>query len=396
MTSLLFDWANLLIRWAHVLAGIMWIGTSFYFIWLDSSLRKRKADDAIAGESWMVHGGGFYQVEKYLVAPEKLPEELHWFKYEAYFTWLTGFALMAIVYYWGAEAFLINPSVMELSVREAIGISLMSLLAGWIVYDLLCRMPIGNHTGLLAVAVFALIAAACIGYPQVYSGRAAYLHIGAFIGTIMAANVLFVIIPGQKKTVAALLKGEVPDPAYGKQAKQRSLHNNYLTLPVLFMMISNHYPIVFGHDLSWMIALGIVIAGGLIRHFFNQFDSGNLTNSGRFALPAAVLAILALIVVTASRIELSADGEPVAFADVQTIVAQRCLSCHSAAPTNEAFEEAPGGVMFDTAASIAQYADQIVSQSVLTDTMPLGNLTEMTAEERTLLGTWVAQGAHID
>ena len=395
MTALLFDWASLLIRWAHMLAGIMWIGTSFYFIWLDASLRKAKDNPSIAGESWMVHGGGFYQAEKYTVAPEQLPEELHWFKYEAYFTWLTGIALMSIIYYWGAEAFLISPSVQVMTPGQAIGLSVGSLVAGWIAYDLLCRSPIGTSTGSLAIGVFLLIAVAAFGYAHTFSGRAAFLHIGVFIGTIMVANVFFIIIPNQKKTVAALIAGEVPDAKFGAQAKQRSLHNNYLTLPVLFMMISNHYPITYGHPLSWVIALGVVVAGGLIRHFYNQHDAGALDWKGKAALPLAALAILALIAVSASRLG-DGGGEPVDFADVRQIVNTHCISCHSATPTDEGFEEAPLGVMFDTPKDVRKYAAQINAQTVLTDTMPLGNMTEMTDKERQLLGAWVAQGAEIE
>ncbi len=397
MTAFLLDWAGLLLRWAHLLAGIAWIGSSFYFIWLDSSLRKRKMDnDAIAGESWMVHGGGFYQVEKYLVAPDKLPDELHWFKYEAYFTWLTGFVLMAVIYYWGAEAFLINSSVMELTPLQAIGLSIGSLFAGWVFYDLLCRSPVGQNTGALALGVLMLVAAACIAYVNLFSGRAAFIHIGAFIGTIMAANVFFIIIPNQKKTVAALLEGTAPDPAWGLQAKQRSLHNNYLTLPVLFMMISNHYPIVFGHSLSWLVALGIVIAGGLMRHFFNQYDAAKLNWTGRVALPLAALAVLALIVVTGNRIGTGAGKDEVPFAEVRQIIVTRCLSCHAVVPSDEGFEEAPAGVVFDKPEDIKRYAANILAQAVITDTMPLGNLTEMTEDEREVLGAWVAQGAKID
>ena len=395
MTALLFDWASLLVRWAHVMFGILWIGTSFYFVWLDASLRKRKKDEAIAGESWMVHGGGFYQAEKYLVAPEALPDELHWFKYEAYFTWITGVLLMAIVYYWSAEAFLISPNVLEMSAAQAIGLSIVSLFAGWIAYDLLCRSPIGQNTGALAIGVFVLIAIACYGYVNVFSGRAAFLHIGAFIGTIMTANVFFIIIPNQKKTVAALIAGDVPDARYGQQAKQRSLHNNYLTLPVVFMMISNHYPITYGHPLSWLIALGVVVAGGLIRHFYNQHDAGKLDWQGKMALPVAGLAVIALIAVSGSRLSTDYEEE-VEFAQVRQVVNEHCISCHSATPTDEGFEEAPLGVMFDVPGDIRKYAAQINAQTVLTDTMPLGNMTEMTQAERDILGAWVAQGAEIE
>ena len=395
MTALLFDWASLLVRWAHVMFGILWIGTSFYFVWLDASLRKRKKDPAIAGESWMVHGGGFYLAEKYMVAPDKLPEELHWFKYEAYFTWVTGILLLGIIYYWSAETYLINSNVLPMSEWQAIALSAGSLFAGWIAYDLICRSPIGRNTGLLAVCVFVMITLASYGYANAFTGRAAFLHIGAFIGTIMAANVFFIIIPNQKKTVAALIAGEEPEAVWGMQAKQRSLHNNYLTLPVVFMMISNHYPITYGHPLSWLIAMGVVVAGGLIRHFYNQHDAGTLDWKGKVALPAAALAVLALIAVSASRVGTGYDEE-VEFSQVRQIFNQHCINCHSATPTEEGFEEAPLGVAFDTADDIRKYAAQINAQVVLTDTMPLGNMTEMTKEQRDILGAWVAQGAEIE
>jgi uncharacterized membrane protein len=382
-------------RWAHIMFGILWIGTSFYFVWLDASLRKRKDDPAIAGESWMVHGGGFYQAEKYVVAPDKLPEELHWFKYEAYFTWVTGIVLMAILYYWGAETYLISDNVRAMSPELAIAISVGSLIAGWVVYDLICRSPLGQNTAALAVCVFVLIVLSTYFYANMFAGRAAYLHIGAFIGTIMAANVFFIIIPNQKKTVAALIAGEEPEARFGMQAKQRSLHNNYLTLPVVFMMISNHYPITYGHPLSWLIAVGVVVAGGLIRHFYNQHDAGALDWKGKIALPAAGLAVVALVAVSASRVG-TGYGEEVEFAQVRQIVNKHCINCHSATPTEEGFEEAPLGVAFDVPLDIRKYAAQINAQSVLTDTMPLGNMTEMTQEERDILGAWVAQGAEIE
>ncbi len=395
MTALLFDWASLLVRWAHVMFGILWIGTSFYFVWLDASLRKRKDDPTIAGESWMVHGGGFYLAEKYMVAPDKLPEELHWFKYEAYFTWITGILLLAIIYYWSAETYLINANVLAMSPGQAIALSAGSLFAGWIAYDLICRSPIGDNTAMLAVCVFGLITLASFGYANAFTGRAAFLHIGAFIGTIMAANVFFIIIPNQKKTVAALIAGKEPEAVWGMQAKQRSLHNNYLTLPVVFMMISNHYPITYGHPLSWLIAVGVVVAGGLIRHFYNQHDAGSLDWKGKVALPAAALSVLALIAVSASRVG-TGYGEEVEFTQVRQIVNQHCINCHSATPTEEGFEEAPLGVAFDTPGDVRKYASQINAQVVLTDTMPLGNMTEMTQEQRDILGAWVAQGAEIE
>ena len=241
MDPIVADWLGLALRWVHVMVGIMWIGTSFYFIWLDSALRREEGQpEGLAGASWMVHGGGFYHVTKYLVAPSQMPKELHWFKYESYFTWITGFLLLVVVYYFGASEALIDPRVMDLTPSQAILYSLAGLAGGWVVYDLLCRSPLGQRTVPLAIAVFALAVIAAFGFTHVFGGRAAFIHVGAFLGTIMTANVFFVIIPNQKKTVAALIEGKVPDPSLGARAKQRSLHNNYLTLPVVLMMKSNH------------------------------------------------------------------------------------------------------------------------------------------------------------
>src|SRR5215510_14561869 len=275
MDPILIDWISLFLRWAHVMLGIAWIGTSFFFVWLDMSLRANpKAPPGVGGESWMVHGGGFYHAQKYLVAPQALPKELHWFKYEAYFTWVSGFLLLAVVYYLDADAFLIDPQVLPLTPFRAILISLGGLAGGWLLYDALCKSPLGQNTGLLALTVFAMTIAAAYLFTHVFSGRAAFVHIGAFLGTIMSANVFFIIIPNQKKVVAALLKGEVPDPALGKRAKQRSLHNNYLTLPVVLMMINNHYPMMFEHAQSWIIVTGILIFSGLLRLYANQKNAG--------------------------------------------------------------------------------------------------------------------------
>jgi len=397
MTVILLDWLGLLVRWAHVMAGIAWIGSSFYFIWLDASLRRRKGQDAtLAGESWMVHGGGFYQVEKYLVAPEKLPEELHWFKYEAYFTWATGIALLAIIYYWGADIFLIDKSRLALTPVQAISLSAISLVAGWVIYDLLCRSPIGRNTTILALALFVLIGLAAWGYGSVFSGRAAFIHIGIFIGTIMAANVFFVIIPNQKKTVAALMAGDTPQAVWGVQAKQRSLHNNYLTLPVVFMMISNHYPMTFGHPSSWLIAIGIVLAGGLVRLFFNTHNSGRLTPAAIASIPAAAVVVGGLIFFTAQPQGTGDLGDPVEFAEVNAIIATHCSACHSARPTNENFDKPPANVTFDTPADIKRYAARIRSQVAISKVMPLGNETNMQEEDRETLNRWVLQGAPLE
>jgi len=397
METALIDWLSLLLRWAHVMAGIMWIGTSFYFIWLDLSLKRREnGNPDIAGESWLVHGGGFYQIEKYTVAPDQLPEELHWFKYEAYLTWLTGMALMAVIYYWAADVYLIDKSRFDQSPTQAIAISVGSLAVGWLAYDLLCRSPIGRSTGQLAVALFIVIAIAAFGYTQVFSPRAAFLHIGAFIGTIMAANVFMIIIPNQKKTVAALIERHTPDPKWGLQAKQRSLHNNYLTLPVLFMMISNHYPATYGHPQSWLVALGVVLVGGLVRVFFNAYEAGKLTPSSIAAVPAAAVIVAALVAFTSMPQAVGDLGDPVAFEEVNALVTKHCTSCHAARPTNENFDKPPGNVMLEAPQDIKRHAARIRAQVSVSKVMPLGNETEFLDEDRDVIDRWVRQGAPLD
>ena len=389
------DWLGLLLRWAHVMAGIAWIGTSFYFIWLDAVLRDSgRTKEGVAGESWLVHGGGFYRVDKFTIAPAALPEELHWFKYEAYFTWLSGFLLLAVIYYWGAEAFLIDRSVVDLSPGLAIAVSVGSLAVGWIAYDLLCRSPLGAHTAILAVAVFLLILGAAVAYDHLFSGRAAFLHVGALVGTLMAANVFFVIIPNQKKTVAALLAGRAPDPKPGAQAKQRSLHNNYLTLPVVLMMVSNHYPLLYGDGRGPVMAAGIVVVGALIRHFFNLRNSGRKDWSRPLLIPAAALVVVGLLVASGlgSRDD-GVTGAAPSREEVELVIRQRCMSCHAAKPTDENFEAAPAGLAFDKDGAIRANAQRIYAQTVLSDAMPLGNVTQMTAEERALVGRWVRAGA---
>ncbi len=395
MTAVILEWLNALLRWAHIMTGIAWIGTSFFFIWMEAALKKRNEQDPdIAGEVWMVHGGGFYLAEKYAVAPERMPDELHWFKYEAYFTWITGFLLLAVIYYFGADAFLIDKNKVALDPVWASMLSALSLAAGWFIYDGICRSPLGSKTGPLAVAVFVEIAAFTFFYHGVFADRAAFLHVGALIGTIMAASVFFIIIPNQKKVVADLIAGRKPDPRLGQQAAQRSLHNNYLTLPVIFMMISNHYPIMFGHPWSPLIALGIVVAGGLIRHFFNITNHGIVTKAAIASIPAAILVIVVLIAITGYRPGAVAVGH-VGFAEAHAIIEKHCVQCHSATPTNKDFPEAPKGVMFDTPDEIKLYAQKIEQQAVLSDIMPLGNLTGITDEERQKLGAWIEAGANI-
>ncbi len=393
MTGVLLDWLSLVLRWAHVMLGIGWIGTSFFFIWLDSSLRKRSGQsNDLAGESWMVHGGGFYRTEKYMLAPQSLPNELHWFRYEAYYTWITGIALLVVIYYLGANIYLIDASKIALEPWQAILISAVSIFAGWAVYELICRSALGARTAPLAISIFILIAVAAFGYGQIFSDRAAFIHIGVFIGTFMAFNVFVIIIPNQKKAVAMLMAGKTPDPLLGKIAKQRSVHNNYLTLPLVFMMLSNHYPLVFGHSQAWIIAMGIVITGALIRHFYNTWEAGALDWTGKAAIPAAVLVIAFMAVLTLPETTAD-DGPEIAFTQIVTIMQKHCISCHAKNPVDEDFEEAPKGIAFDNPENISNLASLINTQSVLTNAMPLGNKSAMTAAERKILGAWIAQGA---
>ena len=391
MTAFALDWINLAIRWFHLIVGIAWIGASFHFVWLDFSLRARDGmRSGVYGTSWLVHGGGFYHVEKYLVAPESIPDDLHWFKWEAYLTFLTGFALLIVQYYWSASAFLVDPAVMPMSGGEAVLVSALSLLAGWVVYDALCRSPLGNHTGWLAVAVFVLIVGAAFGFTHVFSGRGAFIHVGAMVGTMMAANVFRVIIPNQKKITAALLRGEAPDPKLGKIGKQRSLHNNYLTLPVLLMMVSNHYPFLYSHPAPWLIVALIVISGGTIRHFFNRVDAGDTPQSVLWTLPAAAVALGIAVWWTMPAPAPSAGT--VSDAEVLAITTTHCVMCHQAHPTHEGFAggEAPKGVMLDTVEGIRKNAAQILVQAVQGNAMPLGNETGITEAERMKLGAWIA------
>ncbi|GLQ06139.1 urate hydroxylase PuuD [Sneathiella chinensis] len=396
----LFEWVHLAIRWIHIITGIAWIGASFYFIWLDMNLTPPAKDGpkdkaGVGGELWAIHGGGFYEVQKYRVAPPALPDHLHWFKYEAYFTWLSGFVLLAILYYFGAEIYLIDQNVADISPDTAILIGLGSLIGGWVVYDFLCKTPLINNQGVFGIVLFLLLTLAAYGLSHVFSGRGAYIHVGAMIGTIMAANVMMVIMPGQRALVSAAEKGEAPDPAPGLKAKQRSLHNNYFTLPVLFIMISNHYPMTFGHDFSWLVLAAIALVGILVRHYFNMKNQGR-AKQGLFLLPVAFVLFFVIAYVATPKTADLAEGPKVSFSEVETIINNRCTSCHAAKPTNEDFDVAPKGVRLETAAQILREKTRIRQQSVDTDAMPLGNITEMTEAERQLIGRWIAQGASAD
>jgi uncharacterized membrane protein len=361
-------------------------------VWLDNHLEKPKEPKkGMSGELWSVHGGGFYHKQKYAVAPEQMPDNLHWFKWEAYFTWMSGFALMAVIYYCGADLFLIDNSKMSLSQWQAIGLSLAFIVGGWVVYDGLCRSPLGKNNKLIGVLWFAILTGAAYVLTQIFSDRAAYLHIGVIVGSVMAFNVFMVIIPNQKKVVADLIAGREPDPRLGQIGKQRSLHNNYMTLPVLLMMVSNHYPMTFANPYSWVILAGLALVGVIVRHFFNLRHKGE----SKMGLPIAAAGIFILLMVFAADME---ARKRAAYADanaslsqVQAIIGKHCLACHAAVTTHESFEEAQAGVRFDSEALIRQHAPRIMEQAVKSDIMPLGNETGMTDEERAMLGKWIEE-----
>jgi uncharacterized membrane protein len=392
------EWANLLVRWLHIITGIAWIGASFYFVWLDNSIRPPApgsdlAKKGVSGELWAVHGGGFYNPQKYLVAPAELPKELHWFKWEAYSTWLSGIALLTIAYYFNAQAMMIDKSVADLTSLQAVGIGIGTLVVGWTVYDLLCRSPLGKHDGAFGAVIFALITAAAYGLTHVLSGRAAYIHVGALIGTIMVGNVLMLIIPGQRKMVEAMSAGRMPDPVHGQKAKQRSVHNNYFTLPVLFIMISNHYAMTYRNDRAWLVLAFIMAAGVFIRHFFNLRHKGRV--EWRYpAIGVALLAAVAVAIAPPKPAPVVAAADPAAeFAKVKAVIDARCLACHAAHPTQPGFAAAPLGVAFDTADRVHQNAEKIYKQVVQTKAMPLANLTNMTDAERAQIAAWYESGA---
>src|SRR6266540_1910916 len=393
MEAYLFDWANLLARWLHLIAGIAWIGASFYFVMLNSSLtpskRPEDAKRGVFGELWAVHGGGFYVSQKFLTGPkgEPLTENLHWSKWEAYTTWLSGMALLAIIYWWGASTYLIDRNVMALTPATAIAASIATLAAGWLVYDGLCRALEGRET-LLAALVFVYVVAATWVLFHVFSARAAYIHAGAMIGTIMVANVFFHIIPGQKKMVADIRAGREPDPRPGIIGKQRSVHNTYFTLPVLFTMISNHYTMTYSHPYGWVVLGVIMLAGVLIRHFFVLRHSGRIN----WALPGIAVVLLVGVAIAIAPKSAGKGGEAVAFAKVQGVLNQRCVSCHAAQPTQAGFAQPPKGILLDSPEQVAANAVKL-AETVANRYMPIGNLTEMTDDERALIAAWFAQGA---
>jgi uncharacterized membrane protein len=388
------DWVTLLLRWVHVIAGIAWIGASFYFVALDASLKRNdRLEAGVGGEAWQVHGGGFYRIQKYLIAPSYLPAELTWFKWEAYTTWIFGFALLIAIYYAQPQLYLIDRSVAEIGTADAVLIALLSLPIGWLLYDSLCRSGLGKSPRRLALAGFVLLVAVIWGFTHIFSGRGACVQIGALVGTIMVGNVFFVIIPNQEKIVATLLADRQPDASLGVQSKQRSLHNNYLTLPVVFLMISNHYPSITNGPANWIVVSGVFVVGFLVRHFFNLRHTGATPHW--WLLPAAALITAALVIITLAPRPDSNSASAATFGEVQRIVEARCQVCHSAKPSFAGMTEAPKGIMFDSPRQIAALAPQIYVQAVQSRAMPLNNVTGITEDERRALGAWISAGSKI-
>ncbi len=390
--SHLFEWLNLTVRLLHITFGIAWIGASFYFVFLENALNRTDGvRDDLAGNLWAVHGGGFYYLEKYKVAPKKIPKDLHWFKYEAYFTWLSGFCLLAIVYYFNAKSFLIDPEVLDIEPLTAIALSIGSLIVGWILYDQICK-KLSNNKVVFTLAITALVFIFAWFYAQVFSGRGAYIHFGAFLGTLMAANVFFVIIPGQKRMVKAAKKGLMPNPEDGKAAFIRSYTNNYFTLPVLFVMISNHFPSTFGNTYQWIVLIAITLGTAGIKHYLNIREKGQLSV---WVMPISVLLLLSVAFVTAPAKPKYEDcKETVTLEEVSTIINNRCTVCHSSNPTDAVWKVPPNGVKYDTAEQIYNLRDKIFQRVVMSKNMPFNNnQTEMTQEERDMINCWINQGA---
>lgn len=412
MTAYLLDWCGLLLRWLHLIAGIAWIGSSFYFVWLDNSLeplgQREPPDPRVAGELWAVHGGGFYRARKYRVAPEVLPPTLHWFYWEAYTTWLSGFALLCLLYFLRAEAFLIDPSVLALSKPVAIAIAIAVIVGSWLLYDGLCRSPLGHRPWALGMSVAAVTGVQAWGLCQLFSGRGAFMIFGAALGSIMVANVLFVIIPGQRELVTAKREGREPDAAPGLRGKQRSMHNTYFTLPVLFVMISNHYAMTYGARYNWLVLIAMSFAGACIRGWFVARQKPESRRGMVAALPAVLgVGTLAGLVVALAPAEMRADGSrpdaagragarasapnalpAVDAGQVQVIVAQRCVPCHSKSPTQFGFNAPPNGILLETMDELRAHLPEIQKQVSLR-AMPLGNLTGMTDDERAKLLMWI-------
>lgn len=404
----IWDWVQIAARWLHVITAIAWIGSSFYFIALDLGLhRDRNLASGADGEEWQVHGGGFYHIQKYLVAPQQMPSDLVWFKWESYATWLSGFFMLVLVYYMGHDIYLIDPEVMELSAWQAIAISMASLAFGWLAYNTLCRVFVNANQTALMVALFVVLVGMSWFYTQVFSGRAAMLHLGAFTATIMSANVFMVIIPNQKIVVADLIAGRKPDPKYGKIAKQRSTHNNYLTLPVLFLMLSNHYPLVFATEWNWVIASLVFLMGVTIRHWFNTRHARKGSPHWTWAATVILFLLVAWLSTAPQRHpveEASLSSRALVYAaapgfeDITSIVQGHCSMCHAREPVQEGFHWAPKGVVLETPSDIAREAERIYLQAGLTHAMPPANASYMEQAERDAIVRWFrgASGAGIE
>jgi uncharacterized membrane protein len=397
LEAVFWEWVSALVRWLHIVAGIAWIGSSFYFIHLDLSLKPRPGlPKGTKGDAWQVHGGGFYHMVKYLVAPAKMPDHLTWFKWEAYTTWLSGIALLAIVYYLSAELYLIDKSVLDMSPARAIAISIGGLAAAWLLYEIVCRSPLGSSEAGLAVFLYILLVGLTYAFAQTFSGRGTFIQIGALIGTIMVANVFVVIIPNQRKTVARLIAKKAPDPAWSEQAKQRSVHNNYLTLPVIFLMMGTHYPLLYATKYNWLIVAIVLAVGPLMRVFFNfrhANEGEDWKKSPWWTWGLVALGVIAIGWLSSLGLRDNQRSEtppPPKFAVVENIMLSRCSMCHAAEPVWLGIHKAPHEVLLDTPENIRKFAHLIETHAVRSSAMPPGNITGMTPEERATVGAWLS------
>jgi uncharacterized membrane protein len=392
LESHMMEWLNIVVRVMHITFGIAWIGASFYFVFLENALnRTENVRDELAGNLWAIHGGGFYYLEKYKTAPKVIPKHLHWFKYEAYFTWLSGFSLLFIVYYFNAKGFLIDTNVFAMSTTAAIVTGVGSFVVGWLLYDILCKTALVKKGIWFTIVCVIIIVGFAWFYCHVFSARAAYIHFGAMLGSIMVANVFFVIIPSQKAMVKAAKEGKPLNPDLGKHAGLRSLHNNYLTLPVLFVMVSNHFPSTFGFKYPWIILAAISLGSAGIKHWLNLREKGKYSV---WVMPVSVLLLLATAYVSAPP----KPGEcktNISFTEVNAIIQSRCISCHSSTPTDDVIKAPPNGVTYDTPDNIIKLKDKIMQRVVITKTMPQNNKTNMTQEERDVIRCWIEQGASL-
>ena len=389
----LMEWMNIVTRLMHITFGIAWIGASFYFVFLENALNRTKdVRDELAGNLWAIHGGGFYYLEKYKVAPKTIPKHLHWFKYEAYFTWLSGFCLLFVVYYFNASALLIDRNVLDITPLTGIGIGVGSFVVGWIIYDLLCKTPLIKKPIWFTAIGFIIAVGFAYFYSHVFSSRAAYIHFGAMIGSIMVANVFFVIIPAQKAMVKAAREGLPLNPQLGKNALNRSLHNNYFTLPVLFVMISNHFPTTFGFEQPWLILVIITLGTAGVKHYLILKEKGAVSV---WVLPVSVIILLAGAFISAPPKDPGACNTKIEFSEVHMIIQERCVSCHSSKPTDDVYKAPPNGVIYDTPNDIVFKKDLIMQRVVTTKTMPQNNKTGMTEKERDIIRCWIEQGASL-